>query len=59
MYFRHGAQAVYVVACVVLASGWLLTTLAQLAVRLARVRPVRDQYLRVAAVELGEVDTLS
>lgn len=57
MYHRHGAQAVYIVACVVLAAGWLLTSLAQLAVALSgRQRSGTDKYLQVAAVELADVE---
>lgn len=57
VYHRHGAQAVYIVACGVLAAGWLLTSLAQLAVALSgRHQSSRDKYLQVAAVELADVE---
>lgn len=55
VFHRHGAQAVYLVACAVLAAGWLLTSAAQLALRLSGRRPGRDKYLQVPAVELGEL----
>lgn len=57
VYHRHGAQAVYIVACGVLASGWLLTSLAQLAVAVAGRRgSSTDKYLQVSAVELVDVE---
>ncbi|PRW44509.1 major facilitator superfamily [Chlorella sorokiniana] len=57
VYHRHGAQAVYIVACGVLACGWLLTSLAQLAVALSgRWRHSTDKYLQVAALELADVE---
>ena len=57
VFHRHGAQAVYIVACSVLAAGWLLTSLAQLALALAGRRgSTADKYLRVAALELADVE---
>ena len=57
VYQRHGAQAVYLLACAVLLTGWLLCSLAQLAVGLLRLPQGRDKYLQVAAVELSDVET--
>ena len=54
MYQRHGAQAVYLLACAVLLTGWLLCSLAQLAVGLLRLPQGHDKYLQVAAVELSD-----
>ena len=57
VYHRHGAQAVYIVACGVLAGGWLITSMAQLAVALSgRRHSSTDKYLQVAAVELADVE---
>lgn len=57
VFHRHGAQAVYIVACGVLAAGWLLTSLAQLAVAMAgRQSGAADKYLRVVALELSDVE---
>jgi len=55
VYQRYGAQAVYLVACAVLAAGWLLCGLAQLVVQMLR-QPLAGgaRYERVAAVQLGE-----
>lgn len=54
MFHRHGAQAVYLVACGVLAAGWLLTSLAQAAVRLLGLRSgCGAAYERVGVLEMN------
>ena len=56
VYQRHGSQAVYLLACAVLLTGWLLCSLAQLALGLLRLPQGPDKYLPVAALELSDVE---
>lgn len=59
VYHRLGAQAVYLVACAVLAAGWALTSLAQLTVALLKSRGSAAvqrevKYSQVSALEMNE-----